>query len=76
MFLSGGPDKRIKDPFFRRIFYVIAIVIFVLWVTPLAYGLFGISGLFVLIPGTVITYIIAKKKKGFPGDYDKKRGNV
>jgi amino acid permease len=67
MFLTRGHDKRIKNPFVRRVTYPIIITLLVLFFTvPMAFGLLGVVGLFLLLPGFVITYIWAAKKRGFP----------
>jgi hypothetical protein len=64
MFISGGPDKRIKDPFVRHVTYPIFVIFCILMVAPMAYGLLGIVGIFLLLPGFVITYIWAIKRGG------------
>lgn len=69
MFITGGPDKRIMDPLVRRVTYPIFVVLCVIMVIPMVYGLFGIVGkfgLFVLIPGFVIAFVLAMKRGGFP----------
>jgi hypothetical protein len=38
----------------------------VIMVAPMAYGLLGVLGLFVLLPGFVVTYILAVERGGFP----------
>jgi lipopolysaccharide export LptBFGC system permease protein LptF len=66
MFIRGGPDKRIKHPFVRKITYPIAVFLLALFAVPMTYGLFGIVGLFILIPGFAVTFIWAIKRGGFP----------
>jgi hypothetical protein len=67
MFISGEPDKRIKNPFVRKVTYpIIIIILLALFAVPMAYGLLGVSGLFVLIPGFIITYILAVKRGFLP----------
>lgn len=63
MFISGGPDRRIKDPYIRRITYPFLIIILVLFfAVPMAYGLLGVAGLLTLIPGYYVYF--SSKKKG------------
>jgi hypothetical protein len=38
----------------------------VLMIAPIAYGLLGVLGVFLLLPGFIITYIWAIKKGGMP----------
>ena len=65
MFISGGPDRRIKYPFVRKITYPIAVFLLALFVVPMTYGLLGIIGLFTLIPGFAVTFIWAIKRGVF-----------
>ena len=55
MFISGGPGRRIKDPFVRKMTYPIAVFLLALFAVTMAYGLLGIVGLFILIPGFAVT---------------------
>jgi hypothetical protein len=48
---------------------MIAILV-IFFAVPIAYGLLGIIGLFVLILGFVVTFILALKRKGFPPQGD------
>ena len=50
----------------RKITYPIIIIILVLFfAVPMIYGLLRVLGLFLLIPGFVITFILAVKRGGF-----------
>lgn len=62
MFISGRPDKRIKDPFVRHVTYPIFVMFCVLMVVPMAYGLLGVVGMFLLLPGFVVTLYWATKR--------------
>jgi hypothetical protein len=80
MFITGGPDKRIKDPFLRRLYYYMFMIpILTLMIAPMVYGLLypifvgdsgGIKslGIFTLAmaSGFIITYILAIKRGGMP----------
>ena len=63
MFISGGPDKRINDPFVRKVTYPVAVILLVIFAVPMAYGLLGVVGLITLIPGFVI---VVTKRGCFP----------